>query len=172
VSADPRTGGMRLVTLGLGSNLRVIHWAWERPAQVRERASVPMQLVASLLSLVALCPLEEMLYDLAEDSLTTRRITAARTQDFQADNPEGFLAQLPRWRTAVGAGRVEMITTPDGQRLHGLRAWQPPTPDGGEAWSMTLNVERLSTIVHTLSDLLPAWGKEPLRLTLPPQQLD
>lgn len=170
MTRDPRTGHMRLVTNGFGQNLRQIRWAWERPVKAHEKVSVPVQLAVTFLGLVALCPLEEMLYDLAEDSMTTRRIAAAQTDDLRRDNPEGLTANLHHWRTAIGSGRIELFTTEDGLRLHGIRAWQPPSAasNGSDAWSMTLDTERLSVIVTTLVDILPAWGDPPLRVTLPP----
>lgn len=167
MSADPRPERMRLVTVGLGQNFRQIRWAWERPVKAYEKVSVPMQLAMTLLTLVAVCPLEEMLYDLAEDSLTTRRIAAVHSPDLDRNNPDGLMANLSRWRTAIGAGRIELFTSSDGRRLEGLRAWQPPEP-GGEAWAMTLDIERLSAAVHALMEVLPAWGDPPLRVKLPP----
>lgn len=170
---EPRIAHMRLVTNGFGQNLRQIRWAWERPVKAYEKVSVPVQLAVTFLGLVALCPLEEMLHDLAEDAMTTRRIAMAQTDDLRRDNPDGLTANLHRWRTAISTGRIELFASEEGRRLHGIRAWQPPTPDGdgSDAWSMTLDTERLSLIVTTLVDILPAWGNPPLRVTLPPVRL-
>ncbi|MBI0445363.1 hypothetical protein D9600_05200 [Deinococcus sp. DB0503] len=166
-NSDPRTQRMRLVTVGLGQNLRQIRWAWERPVKAYEKVSVPMQLAMTLLTLVAVCPLEEMLYDLAEDSLSTRRMAAAHSPDLDRNNPDGLMANLAPWRTAIGAGRIELFTSGNGRQLEGLRAWLPPE-SGGQPWAMTLDIERLSAVVHALVEVLPAWGDPPLRVKLPP----
>lgn len=164
---DTRTQHMRFVTLGLGRNLAQVRWAWEHPAKAYDHVSVPMQLVMTLLAVVALCPLEEMVYDTAEDTLTTRRKDALLVADLSPDNPDGFLANLPHWRRAVAEGRVEMYMTEDGLRLAGLRAWRPPG-ETGPAWTMALDIERLSALVHCLMRILPGWGLPPLSVTLPP----
>lgn len=165
---EPRTERMRLVSLGLGRNLNQIRWAWEHPSKAYDHVSVPMQLVMTLLGLVALCPLEEMVFDLANDELTTRRIPALVSPDLDMGNPESFLANLPRWRRAIATGRVELFTDQKGRKLDGVRAWLPPTLDT-PAWAMTLDVARLAELVTCLTAILPAWGMPPLRVTLPPR---
>ncbi|WP_146160691.1 hypothetical protein [Deinococcus arcticus] len=166
-ATEPRTERMRLVTLGLGRNLAQIRWAWEHPAKAYDHVSVPMQLVMTLLGLVVLCPLEEMVFDLADDELTTRRIPAVVSRDLDLHNPEGFVANLPRWRRAVATGRVELFTDAKGRKLDGVRAWLPPSPDTA-AWTMTLDTARLAELVTCLTAILPAWGTPPIRVTLPP----
>ncbi|WP_135228708.1 hypothetical protein [Deinococcus fonticola] len=166
-ATEARTERMRWVTLGLSRNLNQIRWAWERPVKAYDHVSVPMQQVMTLLALVTLFPIEEMVYDLADDEQCTRKIPAWVGPDLNLSNPGGFLANLPQWRRAVALSKVEVYLEPRGRHIAGLRAWLPPY-DGTPAWKMELDAPRLADIVHCLMEILPAWGLPPLRVKFPP----
>lgn len=164
-----RTERMRVMTLALGRNLSQVHWAWVNPTKAYDHVSMPMQQVMTFLALVTLFSIEEMMYDLASDEQATRKIPAWVVPDLKPDEPEGFLANLPRWRKAVAQSRVEAYLEPGGRQIAGLRAWLPPSEDA-PAWEMQLDVERLSALVESLVKALPFWGAPPLRVTLPPKE--
>lgn len=165
----PRTERMRWATLGLRHNLTQIRWAWENPGKAYDHVSVPLQQVMTFLALVSLFPLEEMMYDLADDELSTRRIPAWIAADLQMDNPEGFLAHLPQWRRAVALSRVEVYLELRGHQIAGLRAWLPPYEDV-PAWKMEMDITQMASLVKCLLEILPAWGETPLRIKLPKVQ--
>ncbi|MDV6373675.1 hypothetical protein [Deinococcus arenicola] len=153
-----RTEDTRQLTLGLRHNFTEIRHAWEHPRRAYDHVSVPTQLVMSLLTYVALTPLEEILAFLAEDPLTPRSKREFDISDLKLDNPDGLAANIAQWRTAIGSGCIEMVMTPDSRRLlAGLRAWIPATADGA-AWEMTLDIERLAAIVRGLVGAAFYWG--------------
>ncbi|OLV20258.1 hypothetical protein [Deinococcus marmoris] len=153
-----RTEDTRRLTLGLRHNFTQIQYSWEYPKRAYEHVSVPAQLVMTLLTFVALTPLEEILDFLAEDSLMPRIKQELDIPDLKLDHPDGLAANLAQWRAAIGSGCVEMVMTPDSRRLlAGLRAWIPATADG-TAWEMTLDIERLAGIVRGLVGAAFYWG--------------
>ncbi|MFC6616575.1 hypothetical protein [Deinococcus radiophilus] len=165
---DPRERhviNMNAATLCIQDNLEQVRWAWEYPRKAYHRTSMSMQLAMTLLTLIATVPLEEVVYDLAPDPLSTRRRAALDIPDLRLDNPEGFLRQLGQWRSAIAEGRVEIYTDPKLRHPQpaGVRAWLPPrgaerSENPRPAWEMTLDMERLSCIVHGLLGAMPAWG--------------
>lgn len=152
-----RTEDTRRLTLGLRNNFTQIQYSWEYPKRAYDYVSVPTQLVMSLLTYVALTPLEEILAFLAGDTLPPRTENELNIPDLKLDNPDGLAANLTQWRTAIGSGCIEMVMTADSRRLlAGLRAWIPPTADRA-AWEMTLDIERLAAIVRGLVGAAYYW---------------
>ncbi|MFK7602668.1 hypothetical protein ACI3L1_10690 [Deinococcus sp. SM5_A1] len=153
-----RTEDMRRLTLGLRHNFTQIKYSWENPVRAYDNVSVPAQLVMTLLTYVALTPLEEILAFLAEDPLMPRKKQEVDIPDLKLDNPDGLAANLVQWRAAIGSGCIEMVMTDDARRLlAGLRAWRPATADGA-AWEMKLDIERLAAIVRGLVGAASYWG--------------
>lgn len=152
----------RVVTLALEANLAHVRWAWAHPHKAGDKVSVPVQQVATFLLLLATCPLEDMLSSLDGDPLTIQRKRAMDIPDLQAGAAEGLRAHLPQWRAALAAGRVRMVLAEDGRHVFGVRAWHPETA-GHPAWTMTLDTERVSAVVHALLGALPYWRLPPLK---------
>lgn len=152
-----RTDDTRRLTLGLHNNFNQIQYSWENPRRAHDYVSVPTQLVMSLLTYVALTPLEEILAFLAEDPLIPRKKREVDIPDLNLDHPDGLAANLAQWRAAIGSGCVEMVMTEDSRRrLAGLRAWRPATQDSA-AWEMTLDIERLAATVRGLVGAAYYW---------------
>ncbi|MDO4264231.1 MAG: hypothetical protein Q4C67_08530 [Deinococcus sp.] len=165
---DPRQQhhiNMNMVALCIQDNLEQVRWAWEYPRKAYHRTSMSTQLGMTLLTLIATVPLEEVVYDLAPDPLSPRRRAALDIPDLSLSNPDGFLRQLPQWRAAIAEGRVEFYMNPGLRHPQpaGVRAWLPPRDaerfeNPRPVWEMTLDMERLSCIVHGLLGAMPAWG--------------
>lgn len=156
----------RFTTLAVRRNLSHVRWREVNPYGVTNPVSVGFQLAATLLLLIATSPLEQAMNELDSDPLNPKLKRLWGQPDFQPSHPEGLRANLPQWREAIAQGQVQMVLAGDGWYVVGLRARLDEPGGDSPVWEMTLDRERLESIVDTLAWALPFW-RFPITLPVP-----